>query len=411
MQRKILVSMRIMQWVLAAALIISGLGMLSSCEKFEAANRDVQCQWICDFAEEGISARTGLEYNRVVEVYEFFENGTGYYECYLLNGDELVSANYVRGENGNFRYEVEGDLDLRSTVAKKNAQVSLDITVYLLDRSWTPWTVRYADGLITDGEGGVFTPATEAQREQILQLYESRNVAGLSEKIIGKWIVSDIDGIPVLSNNKSVYTFVTATEAYMSVSIVPQQGEEAVWNDEKKLDVAISGNKITLINQPDEHTTMVEEFIISDINATSFTADHKIIVTIDGDEVLSNSGVIRFEKVTADYSAAIVGTWEGKVTSAQDTYGDGEEHRWEYKADGSFVYYVKDGDDWVPSANTLNEYFVDGNLLCMRWVDNGIEYREWWEIAIDGDTMNWTALRQNPDGTPFTATFSMTKVE
>jgi glycosyltransferase involved in cell wall biosynthesis len=156
---------------------------------------------------------------------------------------------------------------------------------------------------------------------------------------------------------------------------------------------------------------MVEEFIISDINATSFTADHKIIVTIDGDEVLSNSGVIRFEKVTADYSAAIVGTWEGKVTSAQDTYGDGEEHRWEYKADGSFVYYVKDGDDWVPSANTLNEYFVDGNLLCMRWVDNGIEYREWWEIAIDGDTMNWTALRQNPDGTTFTSTFSMTKIE
>jgi hypothetical protein len=47
----------------------------------------------------------------------------------------------------------------------------------------------------------------------------------------------------------------------------------------------------------------------------------------------------------------------------------------------------------------------------MRWIDNDVEYREWWEIAIDGDTMNWTALRQKEDGRTFTATFSMTKVE
>ena len=217
--KRILVSMRIMQWVLAAALIISGLGMLSSCEKFEEANHDILCQWICDRAEEGISARTGLEYNRVVEVYEFFENGTGYYECYLLNGDELLSANYVRGENGNFRYDVKGDLDLRSTVAKKNAHICLDLTIFLLDRSWTPWTVRYADGLITDGEGGVFTPATEAQREQILQLYESRNVAGLSEKIIGKWMFADKNGNPMPTNEIMVITFVSATKAKISASL------------------------------------------------------------------------------------------------------------------------------------------------------------------------------------------------
>jgi hypothetical protein len=93
-------------------------------------------------------------------------------------------------------------------------------------------------------------------------------------------------------------------------------------------------------------------------------------------------------------------------------FDDGQEHRWEYKADGTYVYYVKDGNNWVPYAtNTLNEYFVDGNLLCTRWIDNGVENREWWEITIADGKMNWTALRQNEDGTTFTATFEMERVE
>ena len=53
----------------------------------------------------------------------------------------------------------------------------------------------------------------------------------VAEKIIGKWIVADIGGKPVMTNDKSVYTFVSSTKAYMSVSINPRQGEEAVWNE------------------------------------------------------------------------------------------------------------------------------------------------------------------------------------
>ena len=35
-----------------------------------------------------------------------------------------------------------------------------------------------------------------------------------------------------------------------------------------------------------------------------------------------------------------------------------------------------------------------------------------WEIAIDGDTMKWTALRENEeDGSTYTATFEMKKVK
>lgn len=65
----------------------------------------------------------------------------------------------------------------------------------------------------------------------------------------------------------------------------------------------------------------------------------------------------------------------------------------------------------MPGDDTLNEYFVDGTLLCTRWSDNGTEHREWWEISIDGDTMSWTALRKGDNGTAYTASFEMNKVK
>ncbi|MBQ9524487.1 MAG: hypothetical protein IJR69_05160 [Bacteroidaceae bacterium] len=234
----------------------------------------------------------------------------------------------------------------------------------------------------------------------------------VAEKILGKWMPAELDGNPVVTDLKSVYTFVSATKAYMSVSTNPQQGEEIVWNNQKELDLSINGNKMTLTNHSDEHTTMVEEFCFTAISGSEFTANHKITVTNDGATVLSNEGVIHFAKVTADYSEAVLGTWEGHCTSEGSVFDDGQEHRWQYNADGTYVYYVKDGDNWVPyEGNTLNEYFVDGNLLCTRWIDLGQENREWWEITISGDTMNWTALRQKEDGSTFTATFEMKKVE
>jgi hypothetical protein len=130
--------------------------------------------------------------------------------------------------------------------------------------------------------------------------------------------------------------------------------------------------------------------------------------------VFSLDDTVRYAKVNVDYSEAILGTWEGKVTSSEGSeYDDGELHRWEYKADGTYVYYVKDGDNWVPYAtNTLNEYFVDGTLLCTRWIDNEKENREWWEIAsIKDGVMKWKALRQKEDGSTYTATFEMKKVQ
>ena len=409
--KKTLVSMKIKQWMLAAILMTSGLGMLSSCQQIvEEQLQEVVCQWVADYAEEGVDPETGLTFNRVVEVYEFSEKNAGYYESYLLNGDELVNAEYVRGENGDFHYEVDGAIDLRSTMKQRKLDVCLDIKIFLLERS-RPWTVRYDDGFLND-EDHIFSPSTETQREQILKWYESRHNTDLAEKLIGKWMYAERNGEPTPTNKKRVFTFVSSSKAYVSASSTSQSAEGTKWIEHQEADVAISGSTVTLTMHTDEHTTVMDEFLITSINDKEFIASLKVTVTVDGNvDHITESNVI-LKKVEADFSDAIIGLWEGRCTSEGSAFDDGQVHRWGYEEDGDFVYYIKNSaGEWVPGGNTLNEYFVDGELLCTRWIDNGVESREWWEIAIANGKMNWTALRQDPDGTTHIVTFEMTKVE
>ena len=235
----------------------------------------------------------------------------------------------------------------------------------------------------------------------------------LKENIIGKWIVADINGQPASTNDKKVVTFVSATKAYLSASYIRFTEAGSHWIDQLEADVVIKGNKITLTDYLDEHTTAVNEYNVTAINNSEFSANRKLTITADGAVVVYVyvEETVRYVKIDANYREAILGTWQGHCTSEGSVFDDGQEHRWQYNADGTYVYYAKDGDNWVPyEGNTLNEYFVDGTLLCTRWIDNGQENREWWEITIDGTRMHWTALRQNPDGSTFTATFEMEKV-
>ena len=235
----------------------------------------------------------------------------------------------------------------------------------------------------------------------------------LSEKIIGKWMPAKADGKAVMTNDKSVITIISTTKGTISTAINSRTDVASQWVQQTNLDVVINGNMMTLTSTPDEHQKVVEEFDVTAINDTEFTAKHKMTITVDGSVTFKSENVVSYAKVAADYTADIIGTWQGHCTSEGSTFDDGQEHRWQYNADGTYIYYVKDGDNWVASDNTLNEYFVDGILLCCRWKNAGVntENREWWEVSIDNGVMKWQALRKNTDGTTFTATFEMTKVQ
>ena len=232
--------------------------------------------------------------------------------------------------------------------------------------------------------------------------------ADIEKNIVGTWMLSEQDGQPALTNEKGVLDIISTTEAYISVS---STAGRTPWIDRLESEISISDNVVTIAFHPHEGVSIINEFAVTDMGEDEFTANYKYSRTTDNSGTSVSESIVKYVRINDDYSDDILGTWEGHSTSEGSVSDDGQDHRWGYKDDGTYIYYVKDGDDWVPSDNTLNEYFVAGNLLCTRWMDGDEEYREWWEISIDGDRMNWSALREGEDGKTFTATFEMKKIK
>ena len=271
--------------------------------------------------------------------------------------------------------------------------------------------MSYADNVLIIKEvvlknGNLYTETSTLRRiSEIPEL----NVA---EKILGKWMASDADAQPVVTNEKLVMDFVSTTEALVSASFNHNPAAGTPWFDMLQHDVVINGNIVTLTSQYDPITTTEEIFTMIDINDNEFFAVLQFSMLVNGNVVLSKDYPVRYVKVNVDYANAIVGTWQGHCTSQGSVFDDGQEHRWEYLADGSFRYYTEVDGQWQLSNDEYANYFVTGYLLCTRWRNAGgdTENREWWEITINGDTMNWTALREDENGQRYTATFEMSRV-
>ena len=228
----------------------------------------------------------------------------------------------------------------------------------------------------------------------------------IEKDIIGTWIVSEIDGQAALTNEKSVYTIVSPTEAYTSVSrVLPNRSP---WHTPSQCDFSINGNVVKF--NIHDNVDIEHQFTITEMGPDTLTAKRKLTRSYKDGESRINENVMTLVKVD-DLSDDVLGTWEGKCTSESSVFDDGKEHRWEFKQDGTYVYYNKVGDEWVADDSEISEYFVAGNLLCARWTKDGTENREWWEISAEDSKMSWTALRANDDGSTYTATFEMEQVK
>ena len=238
----------------------------------------------------------------------------------------------------------------------------------------------------------------------------------VAEKIQGKWIATEVNGKPVLTDSKQVLTYELPTKVSYSLSIYAIS-DLNVWVDHCVGTLKLEGNTLSQsVELGDANILLNHQMTIVSIDANEMQVITNGETYVDGKlHRVTTDLKERKVRVTHDYSADIIGTWEGRLTSAEDVHSDGSLHRWEYRADGTYVYYRQDENgQWVDDVNTMAEYFVDGSLLCTRWknVGSDIENRESWEIAsIQNGKMEWTALRQKADGTTYTATFSMTRVE
>ena len=365
-----------------------------------------------------ISKENGVCFTRVNRDYN--EAVLGLWECEGLIGDETYNDGNDRLEflsDGTYRFYHKDD------AGQWQAVTTRDFQDYFVDGTLlaTRWKNKGEDELrewweIESLSGDQMVWKALRQKEDgstFKQKMTWKKIdLNVAEKIIGKWMIADKDGNPAPTDEKSVFTFISTTKAIACASKNTYSDSHSRWSLDREYDVEINGNYVKLTSHSDGSSTMIKEFAITSINDAEFVCRYKHTTVRDGQITSAGSEQIRrYTKIIPDFRSDVVGTWEGHCTSAGSVFDDGQEHRWQYNADGTYVYYVKDGDNWVPSENTLNEYFVDGTLLCTRWIDLGQENREWWEINIDGDKMNWTALRQKEDGTTFTATFEMKKVE
>ena len=237
----------------------------------------------------------------------------------------------------------------------------------------------------------------------------------LAKMIIGKWISAETDSKFIPTNEKIVFDIVSTTEAYVSLSLQDRQREETPWRDRQKVDMEILGNDVTLSHSPKTGMTVLVELHVNAITSTTMIAKRTVTIRQDGGLVKSDENMVRYEKLNVDYSKDIYGLWEGRMISDQSEYDDGQEHRWEFKDDGTFVFYLKNKKGvWEKKDDEYAQYFVAGNLLCTRWKNAGEgtqENREWWEITALGESeMIWTALRKNDSGEVYTASFAMKRV-
>ena len=227
----------------------------------------------------------------------------------------------------------------------------------------------------------------------------------LSNKVQGKWIVADLDGEACPTSLKSVVTFESATKGYYSIS----ENITMTWEDKTPVEVTFHENGFTAIEEDGIYTSVLTATVNS-------ITDNEMRLTTEwtltgGTEVLLHEFYNeRWVRVTDDFEQSVIGTWEAQVQNEnkQQTW------RWEFKADGTYVFSLKDGDSWQVFEDEMSEYFVDGSLLCTRWqhTASSDENRDWWEIeSIQDGKMKWTALRLDEDLTTHTETLELSKVQ
>lgn len=236
----------------------------------------------------------------------------------------------------------------------------------------------------------------------------------LAEKIIGKWMIADIDGKPALTNDKSVVTFLSDSKATFSSSRSDFTESTVKWQSHVAYDAEISGNKITLTGLPNEAVRIVQTYHVTAIDDAQMIAKFNL-TRYHHDEVIADTKQhIRYTKVATDYSEAIIGLWECTELTGIETFNDANA-RLEFMADGTYKFYRKnDAGDWESvTTREFQKYFVDGQLLSTRWKNHGEnELREWWEIdSIDGNKMAWSALRQSDNDNTVQQVMKWKKVE
>jgi len=283
-------------------------------------------------------------------------------------------------------------------------------------RAW--WEIAALDkenliltALRRNEDGSTYTEAVSLRKVRVPSQQE------IEKNILGKWMQTEVNRKTALTNQKTVTTFRSTSLALVSSSKPDFSETAAKWGHLREYDVKIEGNKVTLTGQSSAEITLIDEYIINRIDEEEMDCEFRH-TTIRGELIVSTGDwtPMRLVKQTSDFREAIVGTWEAHVSLQGYDISQGSTElrdcRWQINEDGTFVFSVGTGPEELIIEDEFDEYFMVGTLLCFRWKskeEGSEEVRDWWEVSIKGDVMNWYALRENEDGSRYFYTISLVR--
>ena len=227
----------------------------------------------------------------------------------------------------------------------------------------------------------------------------------IETNIIGKWKLVRMDGKEIVTNQRVVCTYYTGGRCIHSNAGYFKILDDDIWIDHLELKYSLNGNVLK-----EEMVGLERESTIKSIDADRMTMSLDR-VCYEG-QIKEAGQLLEFVKVTTDFSQDVIGFWEGVEMTGDETYGDAN-HCIEYKTDGSYTYYDKVGDSWVPRPDASSKYNVDGDWLATCWQATEVDdnnYERWDIESIKDGQMKWTALRAREDGSTFVTTFTWKKV-
>lgn len=299
---------------------------------------------------------------------------------YYFSPDEKNPGQWILSENTLNEYAVDGDFVAFRWKEAPDANEDRewwDITIQDKQMSWT--------ALRDNNERRNFTMARVSPTKD-----------EVNKMLPGKWMAVKENGVNMYTNHRSVHTFTPTSDFGGDVRYTIADDTETevdVWQDTLALKYSVTGNY--LVESGKDNTGKLVQWR-SSITSQNNDAIQVVAYSSSRDgRAVDPQRMLELEKVTENFAPEIIGKWKG-LTSTNITAGD-HKHCWEYKADGTFVYY-QDWEGTTPSADQANEYIVDGKWLATRWKENNEYQYERWDITINGNQMEWTAWRQGEDG-------------
>jgi len=229
-----------------------------------------------------------------------------------------------------------------------------------------------------------------------------------SELIVGKWLYSQCNGQSILTDQSTCCEYrADGSEVYATGVQLDENNK--TWIENSQFTYQTKGNILTINGTDTDGKQNYIEIEVQSIDNDQTTQKGKkyLIDNVD----YPDTSIYTYRRITTDFSAQFVGIWYGKCTTPGTA--DTEYHYWEYFSDGTYNYYYQDSQNrWIKKSDNEGRYFLYGNLFVSNFSNDLItgakgKCFECWIFEINGNMMNWSALRKNNK----TESYQMTKVD